>query len=342
MDGADEGNRTPVSSLGSLRSAIEPHPRQAAFYQPHMTSPFGPMVLVADPSGARGQVGLHLPRLEDALRTMDLEYRVALVRAPGDASAVTREALEGGERFIVAVGDDRIVHEVVNGMMRGDRALVRDTVLGLVPAGASCDFSRTFGLPEDVVPAAAHLDGDGTFPIDVGMVSCRSSNGADAMTYFANIAQVGLGAAAVARAERMPKSLGGTRYFLGFWLSLARWKQAPVRLEGDRRSLEDLVRNIVVANGQFLGGGQMISPRSWPGDGFFDILVMKGPRSEAFTLLPKVFRGEHLPHPNIVELKARRLRVEGERPLWVEADGQVLGTTPALFEVIPQAISLKI
>jgi hypothetical protein len=26
--GADEGNRTPVSSLGSLRSAIEPHPRE--------------------------------------------------------------------------------------------------------------------------------------------------------------------------------------------------------------------------------------------------------------------------------------------------------------------------
>src|SRR3954451_15545528 len=26
VDGADEGNRTPVSSLGSLRSAIEPHP----------------------------------------------------------------------------------------------------------------------------------------------------------------------------------------------------------------------------------------------------------------------------------------------------------------------------
>ena len=69
---------------------------------------------------------------------------------------------------------------------------------------------------------------------------------------------------------------------------------------------------------------------------------MKGPRSEAFTLLPKVFRGEHLPHPNIIELKSRRLHVEAERELAVEADGKPLGTTPATFEVVPQAISLKI
>jgi diacylglycerol kinase (ATP) len=307
-----------------------------------MTSSFGPLVLVADPSLASGQVGLQLPRLEDALRAMDLEYRTVRVKGSGEAQTATREALLEGERFIVAVGDDAVVHEVVNGMMANDRALVPNTVLGVVPAGATCDFPRTFGLPEDVVPAAEHLRGDGTFPIDVGKASYRNEAGEESMAYFANIAQVGLGAAALARARRLPARLGRGRYFLGFWLSLARWKQTSVQLAGDRRSLEEQVRNVVVANGQFLGGGQMISPRSWPGDGFFDVLVMKGPRAEAFTMLPKVFRGEHLPHRNIIELKSRRLRVEAEGALWVEADGQVLGTTPATFEVVPQPISLKI
>jgi YegS/Rv2252/BmrU family lipid kinase len=273
---------------------------------------------------------------------MDLAYRVAMVEGSRGAQATTRQALEGGDRFIVAVGDDHVVHDVVNGMMERDRAIVRDTILGVVPAGATSDFPRTFGLPEDVLPAAAHLDGDGTFPIDVGKVTYRGKDGSESTAYFANIAQVGLGATALVRAGRLPDRLGRGRYFLGFWLSLARWKQAAVRLEGDRRSLEERVRNVVVANGQFLGGGQMISPRSWPGDGFFDVLVMKGPRSEAFTLLPKVFRGEHLPHRNIIELKSRRLHVEADRELWVEADGQPLGTTPARFEVIPQPISLKI
>jgi hypothetical protein len=34
--------------------------------------------------------------------------------------------------------------------------------------------------------------------------------------------------------------------------------------------------------------------------------------------------------------------VDAERALWVESDGQVLGKTPATFEVVPQPISLKI
>jgi YegS/Rv2252/BmrU family lipid kinase len=307
-----------------------------------MSSPFGPLVLVADPSLAGGQVGLQLPRLEKTLEAMRLEHRTVRVQRPGEAMEVTRASLKSGERFVVAVGDDRIVHEVVNGMMAGGKALVRDAILGVVPAGATCDFPRTFGLPEEVVPAASHLEGEGTFPIDVGKVTYTNRAGDQAEEYFANVAQVGLGAAALARADRLPQRLGRGRYFFGFWFSLAGWKPAPVRLQGDRRSLEERVRNIVVANGQFISGGQMISPRSWPGDGFFDVLVMKGPRSEAFTLLPKIFRGEHLPHRNIVELKSRRLGVEADRELWVEADGQPLGTTPATFEVIPQPISLKI
>jgi diacylglycerol kinase (ATP) len=305
-----------------------------------VSGPFGPPVLVVDPRGGNEQVGRQLPRLEEALRSMGLDHRVAEVAGSAAARDATREALKGGERFVVAVGDDQLVHAVVNGMIEGDRP-IGEPVLGVVAAGATNDFSRTFGLPEDLALAAGHLSGEGTFPIDVGKVT-YSDTGVDRSVYFANVAQVGLGAAALARAARVPKSLGRARYFAGFWSSLLTWRNAPVKLEGDRRSLEERVRNIVVANGQFIAGGQMISPRSWPGDGFFDILVMTGPRSEAFTLLPRIFRGEHLPHQHILELRSRRLAVEAERPLAVEADGIPLGTTPATFEVIPQAISLKI
>ena len=76
--------------------------------------------------------------------------------------------------------------------------------------------------------------------------------------------------------------------------------------------------------------------------GYLDILVMKGPKSDAFTLLPRAYRGEHLPHPNIIEYRAKQVRVETARPLWIEADGLVLGRTPATFEVVPGAIRLKI
>ncbi len=49
-----------------------------------------------------------------------------------------------------------------------------------------------------------------------------------------------------------------------------------------------------------------------------------------------------MPHPHIVELKGRRFRLEPERPVPMEADGEVLGTTPATIEVLPGAVMLKV
>ena len=58
--------------------------------------------------------------------------------------------------------------------------------------------------------------------------------------------------------------------------------------------------------------------------------------------LPKIYRGTHLPHRNIAELRAGRLRVEAEPGFPVEADGELLGMTPASFGIIPGAIRLKV
>jgi diacylglycerol kinase family enzyme len=69
---------------------------------------------------------------------------------------------------------------------------------------------------------------------------------------------------------------------------------------------------------------------------------MTGPKSDAFTLLPRIYRGEHLPHRSITELKARSLELAPERPWPVQADGEPLGWTPATFEIVRQPIRLKI
>ena len=37
-----------------------------------------------------------------------------------------------------------------------------------------------------------------------------------------------------------------------------------------------------------------------------------------------------------------RVAVEADRPLPIVADGEVLGTTPATFQVVPQQILLKL
>ena len=309
-----------------------------------MRSPYGPLTVIVNPHAGKRRVGEEIPELERTLRSRDLPYTLLRTEGRGDATRFARETLEGGGRFIVAVGGDGTVHEVVNGMMGPDAAPVApDAVLGVVAAGSGCDFIRTFGLPGDASRACYHLTGDNTYPLDVGAITYTTVGGDTATRYFVNVAEAGLGAAVAARAERMSPRLGQAKYFVGFWLTLPRFKLATVRIEADRRSYEGPAYLVVVGNAQYYGGGMKVSPRSYPGDGVLDVLVFKGPKTDSFTLLPKLYRGEHLPHDHIEELRVRHsLTIEADRPLPIEADGEVLGFTKATFEVVPQAIRMKL
>ena len=306
-----------------------------------MTSPFGPLVVIANPRAGRGKVDAALPQVERVLRDEGLDYRIVRTTHPGHATEAARHALRNGERYLVAVGGDGTVHEVVNGMIQNGTPIAPDAVLGVVAAGSGCDFVRTFGLPGDAVPAAGRLAGDRVRTIDVGTVTCTYGD-AERTRYFVNIAEAGLGAAVVARTARLGRFLGAARYASGFALTLPGFRPAAVRLDADGHAFAWRAYNVVVANCSFYGGGMRISPKSDPGDGQLDVLVMTGPKSGAFTTLPKVYRGTHLPHRDIAELRAGRIRLDSGRPFPVEADGEVLGTTPVSFGIIPGVIRLKV
>jgi diacylglycerol kinase (ATP) len=307
-----------------------------------VTSPFGPLVVIANPRSGGGKVGTHLPEIERILTGAQLSYRIVRTTHPGHATEIARDALARGERYLVAAGGDGTVHEVVNGMLDADgRPGAVDAVLGVVAAGSGCDFVRSFGLPGDALQAARRLAGDQVRPIDVGRVS-YADGPTQATRYFLNIAEAGLGGAVVARSARLPAFLGAARYLAGFWLTLPGFRPATVQLGADGHAYQWRAHNVVVANCRFYGGGMQISPKSEPDDGALDVLVMVGPKSDAFTALAKVYRGSHLPHRNIAELRATRLTIEADPPFPIEADGETLGTTPATFEIIHTPIRLKV
>ena len=306
-----------------------------------MTSPFGPLVLIANPRAGRGRAGEALPKIERILAETGLDYRVVRTTHPGHATQAARDALRGGERYLVAAGGDGTVHEVVNGMIAGDQPIAADAVLGVVAAGSGSDFVKSFGLPGDAVQAAHHLAGDRIRNIDVGKVTCTAA-AAQVTRYFVNIAQAGIGGAVVARSATLPGFLGPAKYVSAFWLVLPGFRPGTVRVDADGEAFCWQAHNVVVANCRFYGGGMHISPKSKPDDGALDVLVMAGPKSDAFTIVPKVYRGTHLPHRNIVELRADRVRVETDLPFQIEADGETLGTTPATFEVIRTPIRVKV
>ena len=307
-------------------------------------SAFGPLAVIADPRAGGGRVREGLATLRRQLDVLELEHALWISNGPGEAAAHTSAALDEGYRYVVAVGGDGTVQDVLNGMFRGGEAIVPDPVLGVVAAHSGCDLVRSFGLPGDVEAAATHLTGDHTYPLDVVKVVYTAPDGERIVRYSHNVAEIGLGAAMVGRTGRLPGWIGQTRRFVGFWLAYAHTKVTQVRIDADRKTYEGPAFNVVVANAQFSGGGLRLSPRSFPGDGVLDTLVFQGPRSDAYTMLPRIYRhGDHVPDPHIHEMHARiRVAVESERPMPIVADGELLGTTPVTFQILPGQIRLKL
>lgn len=307
-----------------------------------MSSPFGPIALIVNPAAGKGRVAHELPEIERNLQRLGLAYEVRRTAGPADATHLTSAALDAGNRFVVAVGGDGTVNEVVNGMFREGRPIREDAIIGVVAAGSGCDIVRTFGLPGDATKACSHLAGDNTYPLDIGRIRYATAGG-EAERYFANVAEAGLGGAVARRADRLPRRLGQSRYFLGFWLTLPGYRMFEVRIQAGRSTYEGPAYAVVIGNAQFYGGGMKISPRSYPGDGALDVLVFKGPKTDAFTMIPRIYRGEHIPDPHVEELRTRdSITIEADRPIELEVDGEPLGMTPATIDVLPRPISIKL
>lgn len=306
-----------------------------------MTSPFGPIVLICNARSGRGGVAKVLPDITDKLVRRELPYEVRYTEGPGHATEIARQSLESGKRFLVAVGGDGTIHEVVNGMIEDDKPIDPTAVLGVISAGTGSDFIKTFGLPAAPGVAVAHLDGGENFPIDIGKIT-YTQDGSQVTRYFPNIAEAGIGADVVARAQRLPRWLGPTVYLVSFWLTMRKHRSARVSVDLVDRTYEGPANNIVVANCQFFGGGMKIAPKAAPTDGLLDIQIEHARKREAIAIMPKIFKGQHLPHPDIEEFKRVKCSITADRPLLIEADGEVLGHTPATFEVLKDLINLKV
>jgi diacylglycerol kinase (ATP) len=313
------------------------------------------MHVIVNPRAGRGAVKRTWPVVRAVLEDAEIDHTVTLTAGAGDATEAARRALTDGRRYVVVVGGDGTIHEVVNGLMDADGPRDPDAILGLVPAGSGSDFARTFGISEDPQQAARALTTEGTWgKLDLGRVWFRDAEGREAVRWFCNVAEAGIGAQVVVTAAKLPRVLRGMAYRLAAFGAITRYRpqEATVSFVGARaRGRPDepapmehtgTVTMVVVANGQFFGGGLRVAPRAIPSDAMLDLLIGEGTKGDALRALRKMPSGSHVPDRTIREFLASAITVDGPGPLAIEADGEPLGTTPARFDVVPDLLTLKI
>jgi diacylglycerol kinase (ATP) len=220
----------------------------------------------------------------------------------------------------------------------------RGVDLATIPLGTGMDFVRTYGIPTSF-EAAVHTALTGTTrTIDAGRVRYRTTSGEDAERWFANVGSVGMSGAVAQRANGMSKTLGAkATFFYALTREFLAWQNTEVTVQLDDGERRGRMHDIVVANGVWHGGGMKLAPDARPDDGLFDVVLIGDVgKLDFLTTAPKIYKGKHVLHAKVDVVRSAHVAVDSAAPLPIEVEGEQVGTTPAVFDIVPGALRIRV
>ena len=307
--------------------------------------------MIVNPKSASGATRANWSAIASDLRTHFGPFSVAFTKAPGDGIDIARRAAGSGRQFIIACGGDGTVNEVANGILLSGA----EAELGIFPSGTGGDFRRSIKMPQATRDAARALRYGRTEKIDVGKVTFVDHAGDPASRYFLNVSSFGLAASIIERVKGstslawLPADTfrGRASFALSTLQEVAGLDTIAVKIridDGEEKTLGTI--NFCVANARYFGGGMKIAPDAKLTDGLLDVVNIGDIRTakimlNAFTL----YRGTHIDLPEVKCTLARRIEARAAdetTDIYIEIDGELPGKLPAGYEVVPNALRLRV
>ena len=270
-------------------------------------------------------------------------FEAYITKGPGDAVIFAQNAVAEKTRLLVCVGGDGTLNEVVNGIMMNEESVRSELMLGFIPNGTGCDFIRTVSIPQDIEKAIDLIALGSTRSIDLGVLFLKNHKGRDHCRYFHNITSFGLGGEVAQRVNRTTKALGPFVSFM--WATLISvflfgTKSIRILVDGSFEK-EVSVWNVVVANGQYHGGGMWVAPNASVCDGLLHVTIIGDLTiPEVFFNLSKLYNGRIYDIGKVVTLTGKKVAATSDNRVLLEVDGEQPGMLPMLAKIVPGALNI--
>jgi len=297
--------------------------------------------LIVNPVAGAGKTGKKWPQIRRLLKSIGLHFEHDLTEAPGHAIELAKSAVKKGYELVVSVGGDGTLNEVVNGLY--DAGNIKEVMLGIIGTGTGSDYIRTIGIPRQHKEACQHLLNPRKLVVDLGVVE-YGSNGRMVKRLFVNLAGLGFDAEVVKATTQRFKALGSMpSYLMGLLTTFLFYKNKEVSLKLDGKAEGRKVCTIMMSNGKYGGGSMLVAPQADPTDGLLDVLIIDDlTKPDLLWSLPRIYKGTHLTHPKVTIKRAREIEIQTKQQMSLQADGELLGETPARFRVLPAALNVAI
>ena len=205
--------------------------------------------------------------------------------------------------------------------------------LGILPMGTANDLARTLGVPDDLEAAAEVILAGRRRRIDLGTVNGKP---------FFNVASIGI-SVELARelSGELKRRWGRAGYALAALRALARAERFSAVVSENGTTLRTRTMQIAVGNGRFYGGGTVVAEDAVIDDGHLDLYSLEIRNVLRLALMLKSFRaGTHGAFSEVRTLRGTEFEIRTRRPRPVNADGELVAETPAVFKVHPQAVTV--
>jgi YegS/Rv2252/BmrU family lipid kinase len=307
--------------------------------------------LIYNPIAGRrpAQRAREIRRAAEILREAGIEVEVSPTGEPGAAAELAREAARQDKDVLLVCGGDGTINEAINGLAGSQVAL------GLLPGGTANMLAREVGLPLNPVRAAAELARWSPRRIPLGKATWYaerpSTNGAPAQNepatrHFMSVAGIGYDAHVVYKLSLgMKLSWGVAGYIVEALRQAFRYSFPGFSCRTDDGPNRIATFAAAQRAGNY-GGWLHLTPRARFFDDRFNLCLFKSHnRARYFLYAALVLARKHFLLGDVELVETRKLdcaaQVAGET-IRFELDGELVGTLPATFEIVPNALTLLV
>lgn len=298
--------------------------------------------VIVNPAAGNGKGKKDWNKISAYLQDKQIDFEVKFSKYQNDSISIAKEAAMLGIRKIIVVGGDGTLNEVLNGIILANVCRTDEFTLALIPVGTGNDWGRMFSIPMNYKKAIDIICQDKTMLHDIGLIKfCESDEQKE--RYFINIAGAGFESKVIRMSNNYMEKGYKSKFIYLYCLlmSLLKYKNVRMNFKVDDKEISETVFSVNIGNGRYCGNGMMQTPEAVPNDGLLDITVIKNMKKTAIlSNLKMLYNGTILKHPMIDGYKCKKLTINSEAEVYIEADGESLGSVPAEFSIIPSAVNI--
>ncbi len=258
------------------------------------------------------------------------ETGIQLIEVPNAAPQAWTEVIRTwADRvdLVIVGGGDGTLNRAAEGLVATQLPLM------ILPLGTANDLARTLRLPKTLPEACQILQKGQTRRIDLGWVNGK---------YFFNVASLGLSTQITEKLSHGAKRRWGVLSYglTAFQVLLqARPFRAEIRSGGEVIKVKTL--QIAIGNGCFYGGGLQVAPDAAIDDQRLDCYSLETKKWwQVPFLIPALSQGK--PGPWLRTLASQEIEIHTRRPYRITTDGEMTSQTPAMFRMVPQALTVLV